>query len=302
VTEVLEFREIVRSFDRGVPVLNGVSFALGEGEVVGLLGRNGSGKTTLIRIAMGMLHAESGSVRVFGKSPSEDPVGIKRRIGYVAEDQVLPPGSRISELIALHRYLFPKWDEGLERQLLERFALSPKQRIKHLSKGQARQVALLCAVCHRPELLLLDEPAGGLDPAARREFLETSIQLLNREGSSILFSSHHMGDVERLGGRVILLDEGKVRLDDDLDALREGMCVALLPRASAATAEALERIPGCLRARVVFDDWHVVCRGTPESVQCALKNALGVDGIRCSQMPLEELFIEMVGGARGEAV
>ena len=301
MTPILEFRDIVRAFKTGIPVLDGVSFAMAEGEVLGLLGRNGAGKTTLIRIAMGMLHAQSGSVHVFGKSPVEDPVAIKRRIGYVAEDQVLPPGSRISELVAFHRYLFPKWDSALETQLLDRFGLSPTQKIKQLSKGQARQVALLCAVCHRPELLILDEPAGGLDPAARREFLETSIQLLNREGSAILFSSHHMNDVERLGGRVVLLDEGKVRLDEDLDSLREGVSIALLPRAAAADAATLERIPGCLRARAVFDEWHLVFRGAPELAQAALRRAVGIEDIRCSRVPLEELFIEMVGGARGEA-
>ena len=298
---ILEFRDVVRGFKSGAPVLNGVTFALGEGEVVGLLGRNGAGKTTLIRIAMGMLHPQAGSVRVFDTSPTEDPVAVKSRIGYVAEDQVLPPGSRISELTGLHRYLFPNWDGALEAQLLDRFGLTPTQKIKQLSKGQARQVALLCAVCHRPELLILDEPAGGLDPAARREFLETSIQLLNREGSAILFSSHHMNDVERLGGRVILLDEGKVCLDQDLDALREGVCLALLPRRAAADAATLERIPGCLRARAVFDDWHVVFRGSPDSVKAELHSTLGVADVRCSRVPLEELFIEMVGGARGEA-
>lgn len=302
MTPILEFRAIARSFKRNVPVLNGVTFAMQAGEVAGLLGRNGAGKTTLIRIAMGMLFPHGGSVRVFGESPTEDPVAIKRRIGYVAEDQVLPPGSSIAELIALHRYLFPRWDGALERQLLDRFALPPASRIKHLSKGQARQVALLCAVCHRPELLLLDEPAGGLDPAARREFLETSIQLLNREGTAILFSSHHMNDVERQGGRVILLDEGKVRLDDDLDRLREGVCVAMVPRASAPDAAALERCGGCLRVRPVFDDWHAVFRGEPDAVQAGLAAALGVNGIRCARVPLEELFIEMVGGNRGEPV
>ena len=300
MTPILEFRDIERSFKRNVPVLNGVTFAMEAGEVVALLGRNGAGKTTLIRIAMGMLHPHGGSVRVFGASPTEDPVAIKRRIGYVAEDQVLPPGSRIAELIALHRYLFPRWDGALEQQLMDRFALQPASRIKHLSKGQARQVALLCAVCHRPELLLLDEPAGGLDPAARREFLETAIQLLNREGTAILFSSNHMNDVERLGGRVILLDEGKVRLDEDLDRLREGVCVALVPRGSASDPAVLERTPGCLRVRPVFDDWHAVFRGEPDAVQASLVTALGVNGIRCARVPLEELFIEMVGGNRGE--
>ncbi len=94
-------------------MLDGVSFAIEPGEVLGLLGRNGAGKTTLIRIAMGMLFPHSGSVRVFGLSPLNDAVAVKRRVGYVAEDQVLPPGSSIAELTALHRYLFPRWDHAL---------------------------------------------------------------------------------------------------------------------------------------------------------------------------------------------
>src|ERR1035437_5957175 len=131
MTPVLEFHDIVRSFRKGVPVLNGVSFGLRPGEVVGLLGRNGAGKTTLIHIAMGMLFPHAGTVRVFGLSPTEEPVAVKKRIGYVAEDQVLPVGSRIAELISLHRYLFPSWDQALERQLLDRFGLDASSKIRH---------------------------------------------------------------------------------------------------------------------------------------------------------------------------
>ena len=295
---ILEFRNISRSFKKGVPVLNGVTFSMAEGEVVGLLGRNGAGKTTLIRVAMGMLFPHAGAVRVFGLSPTAEPVAVKKRIGYVAEDQVLPVGSSIAELVALHRYLFPSWDPALERQLLDRFGLSVTAKIGRLSKGQARQAALICAVCHRPDLLILDEPAGGLDPAARREFLETSIQLLNREGTAILFSSHHMNDVERLGGRVVLLDGGKVRLDRQLDQIHEDHCIAMIPRSAVRDSAAIENLPGCLRARPVFDDWHAVFQGTPESVRRQLKEALGLDGIRCVSVPLEELFVELVGNER----
>ena len=298
MTPVLEFRDIVRAFKKDAPVLNGVSFSMCPGEIVCLLGRNGAGKTTLIHIAMGMLFPHAGSVRVFGMSPTEQPVAVKKRIGYVAEVQVLPAKSSIAELIALHRYLFPDWDRALERDLLDRFRLAPYSKISRLSKGEARQVALLCAVCHRPDLLILDEPAGGLDPAARREFLETSIQLLNREGTAILFSSHHMSDVERLGGRVVLLDDGKVRLDRQLDDLHEDYCVAFIPGGSAPDGGALERLPGCLRARPVFGDWHAVFEGTPDSVRRQLADALGVDGIQCVRVPLEELFVELVGRER----
>jgi ABC-2 type transport system ATP-binding protein len=295
---VLEFEGIARSFKKGVPVLDGVTFSVQAGEVVGLLGRNGAGKTTLMRIAMGMLHPQAGSVRVFGMSPFDDPVAVKKRIGYAAEDQVFPGWSSVAEMTAFHRYLFPAWDAAWERQLLDRFNLDPNQRVGKLSKGQARQVALVCAICHRPELLILDEPGGGLDPAARREFLEASIQLLNREGSSILFSTHHMGDVERIGGRVVLLDGGRVFLDRPLDALRENVCVALVPGSSVADAATLARQPGCLRARSAGGDWHAVFEGAPDAVSRQLAASLGANGLRCVQLPLEELFIELLGGER----
>ncbi len=291
---ILQFENIVRGYKKEENVLNGVSFRMGQGEIVGLLGRNGAGKTTLIRIAMGLLYPQSGRVSVFGLSPTQDPVAVKGRIGYVAEDQVLPPAATIRELTAFHASLFPKWDPALERELVDRFGLRADDKIKSLSKGQARQVALICALCHRPELLILDEPAGGLDPAARREFLEASIQLLNREGTAILFSSHHMGDVERIGGRVVLLDQGRVLLDEDLDHLRENVCVALAPSAAANTR--LETLPGYLRSRNAQDGWHGVFRGEPDDVSLRIRQSLGANNVQCARVPLEELFVEMVGG------
>jgi hypothetical protein len=106
-----------------------------------------------------------------------------------------------------------------------------------------------------------------------------------------------MSDVERIGGRIVLLDEGKVRLDRELDRLREDICIAMFPRA-AADAAALERAPRCLRVRQVFDDWHVVFEGAPDAAEAQIQKSLGIDGIRCIRVPLEELFIELVGGER----
>ena len=217
----IQFDDIHRAYKQGEDVLQGVSFGVAPGEVVGLLGRNGAGKTTLIRIAMGMIEPQRGSARLFGLDPRQEPLQIKRRVGYVSEDQVLPPFLRVGEVIDLHRELFPTWDAEAAEELRQRFSLDTGAKIGKLSKGQARQVALLCAVAHRPELLLLDEPAGGLDPVARREFLETSIRLLNETGSTILFSSHHMSDVERMADRIVMLHGGKVLVDSELHELRE---------------------------------------------------------------------------------
>ncbi|MGD8376720.1 MAG: ABC transporter ATP-binding protein [Acidobacteriota bacterium] len=293
---LVEFQDIHRSYERGVEVLRGVSFGIESGQVVGLLGKNGAGKTTLIRIAMGMLQTQGGSVRLFDVDPRVRPLEVKRRVGYVSEDQILPPFLRVGDIIDLHRRLYPDWDDGMERELCERFHLSTGAKIKQLSKGQARQVALLCAVAHRPDLLVLDEPAGGLDPAARREFLETSIQLLNETGSTILFSSHYMSDVERLADRVVMLHDGRVLVDSELDELREEFSVALLPAGVAPGREAVLSLPGCMAVRERAGAMHAVFRLGPAQARSLLERKLDVAETRCRNVNLEEMFIEIVGG------
>ena len=292
---VLQFNDIRRAYRKGDYVLDGVSFDVAQGEVVGLLGRNGAGKTTLIRIAMGMIEPQGGEVRVFGLDPSRDPLAVKRRIGYVSEEQILPGFMSIGDVIRLHRSLFPEWDDLMAEGLCDRYQLDWDKKIKSLSKGQARQVALLCAVSHKPELLVLDEPAGGLDPAARRDFLETSIQLLNEAGSTILFSSHHMSDVERMAGRVVMLHDGHVLLDDSLDEMQENFSLAIVPHAEGRTA-ALQAMPECLGVRDRIEGLHAVIRLDPERARAAVESHLRIGEGRYDRLGLEEMFIEIAEG------
>jgi ABC-2 type transport system ATP-binding protein len=295
---VLALNDIHRSFEPGVPVLDGVDLEVNAGEVVGLLGRNGAGKTTLIHIAMGMLHRKSGSVEVFGLDPQHRPIEVKRRVGFVSENQVLPSFLKVHEVIDLHRSLFPTWDEDMARELIERYNIRLNSRIKTLSKGQARQVALLCALCHKPELLLLDEPAGGLDALARREFLESAIQALSDTGTTIVFSSHYLSDVERLAGRVVMLHDAKVLIDNTIDELHESFSIALVPHRPQGTSDALLALPECLGVRVRTDAVHAVFRLDPEDSCALIASRLGVTDAVCRTAGLEEMFIEIAGGER----
>ncbi len=293
---VLDFYEVHRAYRQGNDVLHGLTFAVERGQVVGLLGRNGAGKTTLLRVAMGMLAPRQGRVRVFDLDPRAQGVEVKRRIGYVAEGQALPPYLTVGEVVDLHRALYPTWDPALAGELAGRFGLGRRERIGRLSRGQARQVALLCAVSHRPELLLLDEPAGGLDPVARREFLETAIRLLNEAGTTIVFSSHYMSDVERLAERVVMIDEGRLFLDSDLDSLRESFSLALVPPGEGVDRRSLLLVEGCLGVRERADALHAVFRLPPEAARAAIGRALGARGANCRTIALEEMFIELMGG------
>lgn len=295
--KVLELSGITRMYERGVCVLDEVSLTVNAGEVVGLLGANGAGKTTLIRIALGMLRPQAGSVRLFGLDPAEEPVKTKRRVGFVSEEQTLPPYLRIADVLGMHAELFASdWDPAMAAKLLERFELSGKSKIGKLSKGQARRVAVLCAVAHRPELLLLDEPAAGLDPAARREFLETALQFLSDEGSAILFSSHHMDDVERIASRVAVLDHGQKVIDQDLDDLREGTSLLTVPRSGSVTVENLRGLDGCLGARIVQDEVRGLFRGTKSEIMTRFAPIQNGVEPRINALSLEDLFIELVGG------
>jgi len=294
--KILELENIHRSYDRGEEVLAGVDLALEPGEVVGLLGANGAGKTTLVRIAMGLLQPQQGCVRVLGLEHARDAVEIKRRVGYVSEDQILPGFLRVGDVVELFRTLYPTWDAELERRLAARFELSRRMKIGKLSKGQARQVAVLCAVAHRPELLILDEPAGGLDPAARREFLEVAIETLVDGGSTILFSSHHMGDVERIAARIVLLHRGRVLIDRELDALREEVSLAIVTPRNGTMLERVRELDGCLAARVHAGELRAVFSRPPDEVRRGLAEELGAPDAICTPLDLEELFVETVEG------
>ena len=217
---VISVSELTRRFG-ATTALDSVSVSLPRGAVYGLVGANGAGKTTLIRHILGLLRAESGSVRVFGLDPVADPVAVLSRIGYLSEENDLPGWMRVDELIRYTSAFYPKWENDYAEELRRTFALEAAAKIKDLSKGQKARAGLLIALAHRPELLVLDEPSSGLDPLVRRDILGAVIRTIADEGRTVLFSSHLLEEVEQVADHVTMISYGRIVLSAPLDAIKE---------------------------------------------------------------------------------
>jgi len=217
---VINVSELTRRFGT-TTALASVSLSLPRGAVYGLVGANGAGKTTLIKHILGLLRAESGSVRVFGLDPVADPVAVLSRIGYLSEENDLPGWMRVDELLRYSRAFYPTWGDVYAEELRQTFALDPTAKIKNLSKGQKARVGLLIALAYRPELLVLDEPSSGLDPIVRRDILGAIIRTIADEGRTVLFSSHLLGEVEQVADHVTMIHQGKILLSAPLDHIKE---------------------------------------------------------------------------------
>jgi ABC-2 type transport system ATP-binding protein len=216
---VIEVTGLSRRFGRNL-ALDAVSLRVPRGCVLGLVGVNGSGKTTLLRHLLGQYRAEAGSVRVFGKDPVADPVGVLSRLGYLSDDVDLPGWMRIDQMLRYTAAFYPGWDHDFARKLCADFGLDPGMRIDSLSRGMKVRAGLVSVIAYRPELLILDEPSAGLDPLARRDILQAIIEAASGEGRTVLFSSHLLDEVERVADRIALMDRGRVLFDGPLEEVR----------------------------------------------------------------------------------
>lgn len=205
----VDVQRLSRTF-RGKAALVDVSLQVPVGSIFGLVGLNGAGKTTLIRHLIGSLRALHGSVRVLGADPVANSESVLKQVGYLTEEDSLPKWMRLGDLLDFSRAVYPSWDDAYADRLCEMFGLSRSTRLRSLSKGQRARVGLLAAIAHRPQLLVLDEPSGGLDPIARSDILQAVIRTINEDGRTVLFSSHILEEVDRVCDSVALMRDGRI--------------------------------------------------------------------------------------------
>ena len=225
---VIRVDKLTKSFGTQ-QVLQDVSLSIPAGQTFALLGRNGAGKTTTIRIMLGLVPADSGTVQLAGIDPSSDPLRLRSQVGYLAEDQTMYGWMTPIELCRFLAPFYPTWDMDWARDYLDRFDVPRHTRIGRLSKGQSVKLGLAVALAHRPPVVILDDPSMGLDPIARKEFNRDLVEHLQTSGCTVLYSSHLLDEVEAVADAVAILDQGKIVRTGMTDDLRDEVKQILLP-------------------------------------------------------------------------
>ncbi len=294
----IEARDLSKTFRGGVVAVNGLDLDVLSGTVYGLIGRNGAGKTTAIRMLMGLLRPNGGTARVLGADMWGAPRELRARVGYVAQSQQIHAWMTPGELCYYLSHFYETWDHAHARHLARRFDLAWEQQVGLMSGGQQRKVSILLALAARPEVLILDEPAAGLDPIARRELVDEIVDVLSRDGGcTVLFSTHIISDLERIAEHVGIMDRGRIVTGAPLEELQRTTKRVQVIFDAAGPPEGFS-IPGALRSETAGPVVTAVARLQSDTQLDAVR---AIPGVRVNVFPLglEDMFIEILGPGAG---
>src|SRR5690554_6218121 len=288
MTSIIEVEGLTKHY-RGVTAVDDATFALQGPAIHGLLGRNGAGKTTLMQLISGQEFASSGTIRVFGESPVENP-DVLGRMCFIKESQVYPDGFKAPHVLRAASWFFPHWNEELAQQLVEDFRLPVKRQVKKLSRGQRSALGAIVAIASRAELTLLDEPYAGLDAVARHLFYDRLLADYAEHPRTIVLSTHLIDEAADLLERVIVIDSGRIVINELADDLR-GSATTL-----AGRAEDVERFA---QGREVIDQSRLggLATVTLLGLTAQDKDTAQKAGLEISPVSLQQLIVRRTGAS-----
>lgn len=292
---VIRTRGLTRYFGAKCAV-HDLNLEVPRGCVFAFLGRNGSGKSTTIRMLLGLLRQDRGEASVLGCDSRELTPELRARIGYLTEEHALYGWMSVREAGEFQAAFYPQWNQKIFKGVIGHFGLKPEALVKHLSRGMRAGLCLALTLAPDPELLILDDPALGLDPVARRSLVESMIYLTRRSDRTIFFSSHHLGDVERVADYLAVLDYSVLRACCPLESFRNHVQEVQLR--FAGPPPSLPAIPGLLQALRTENEVRATFVHYNEATEQALR-ALAPVSLELVPLGLEDAFISYLS-ERGE--
>jgi len=277
---------VVRDLDLRVPL----------GQVTALLGLNGAGKTTTIRIIMGLLRPTRGRCEVFGQDSGQLSPDARMRIGYMVEGHFLYPGMRVRDCAKFQRAGYSRWDDAQFDQIVAHFGIAQSTYVSHLSRGQRAGVSLALVLAPDPELLVLDDPALGLDPVSRRALNETLVEFAAGGQRTVLLSSHLLDDVERIADRVMVMIEGRLQVDTTLDDFRSRVSGYVVNSESVDT-DRVAAIPGLVEARRLGSRLHLTVADVDEETLTAVER-LNASSVETIELPFTDSVLAWLSRSR----
>jgi ABC-2 type transport system ATP-binding protein len=278
------------------PAVHDLNLEVPRGCVFGFVGRNGSGKTTTIRMLLGLLQPTRGTGSVLGYDIHTLPPEARARIGYLTEEHQLYGWMSVKECGDFQSQFYPRWNEKIFLGAIGHFNLKPAARVKNLSRGERAGLCLGLTLAPEPELLVLDDPALGLDPVAHRSLVESMIYLTRRSDRTIFFSSHQLADVERVADYIAILDRSVLRVCCSLETFRNSVQQVRLR--FPGPPPPLPDIPGLLQAFRAEGELRLTCVNYGAATEQALR-ALAPAQMEMVPISLEDVFISYLG-ERGE--
>ncbi len=285
--QVLEARGLTKQAG-GKQILKGLDLSMHRGEVVGLLGKNGAGKSTLMDVLLGFALPTRGESRVFGDRSDHMRPATKARVGFVPQSDELMGPMTGKQHLALTASFYEHWDSQLIQRLATEWQVPLDRRISALSGGERQKVATLMALGHRPELLVMDEPASGLDPVARRQFMRTILDIASDSSRTILYSSHIVADIERTASHIWVMREGEMVWKGELDHLKES--VVRIQIRSDRDLDPTLRLPGQLTFSVSGRNGTAIVRDWGEERAPEIERVSG-GRVEIEPLGLEDIFL-----------
>lgn len=287
--DIIEITNLYRCY-KDKTVLQNITANAKQGDVIALLGKNGAGKTTLLETLLGFAVPEQGEVKLFGTPSTEIDVREKQQIGFVPQQDELLEQLSPAEHLELFARFQPNWDQTLCDRLCLDWEIPMSRRISKISVGQRQKLSIILALCHKPRLLILDEPVASLDPIARRQFLTELVNIAADQQSTIIFSSHIVTDMERVANIVWLLKDQQLTWQGELDTLKESV-VRLHINASQQLPNPLS-LPDLLRQQVQGKVATATVQNWQDAGLTPLEQQLQAQ-IRVERLNLEDIFLDL---------